>query len=276
MKARRVPGKADPTPRRLFPPRLDVWRRKARVARKITLIAAAAALGAPLQLAFLRLWPGGARALPLLFHRYALAVMGVRRDVRGDSRGGALLVSNHVSWLDIVVLSACRPMTFVGKSDIAGWPVFGTLARLQETLFVVRERRMGAADDANETARRVGAGQGVTLFAEGTSSDGSDVLPFRSALLAGAEGANVPVQSVAIAYLARDGEPLDAQGRRDVAWYADKLLAPHLLEIFALKSLEVRVEFGRAAVPDPQETRKALARRLESEVRARVAAALRE
>ena len=248
-------------------------RRKLRVARRIALIGAALALGAPIQLALLRLWPRGARALPMLFHRYACVVMGVRRDVRGASRGPALLVSNHSSWLDIVVLSACRPTCFVGKSDIAGWPIFGALARLQETIFIRRGSRMGAAADAAEMARRVAAGQGVTLFAEGTTSDGCGVLPFRSALLAGVEAAAIAVQPVAIAYTARNGAPLDAQGRREIAWWGDKELAPHLIEILALESLDVRVEFGEAETP-AGEDRKALARRLETQARRRVEAAL--
>lgn len=255
-------------------PRLEVARRRLRIARKIALIALALALGAPAQALLLRIGSRGALWLPVWFHRYALAVMGVRRDRRGESRGPALLVANHMSWLDIVVISACRPIAFVGKSEIAGWPVFGTLARLQDTLFVDRDRRLAAADDARDMARRIAAGQGIALFAEGTSSDGCGVLPFRSALLGATERAPMVVQSVAIAYLARDGVRLDAAGRRDVAWWGDKALAPHLIAILGARSLDVRVEFGAPFTPAPGETRKALARRLEADVRARVAAAL--
>ena len=256
-----------------LPSALD-WRRKARVARKIASLAILLALGAPLQWALLRLWPAGANALPMLFHRAACAVIGLRRDVRGASRGPALLVSNHMSWLDIVALSACRPTVFVGKSDIAGWAVFGTLARLQQTLFVARERRAGAAADAAEIARRVAAGQAVAPFAGGTTSDGCAVLPFGPALLAAAQGGAFAVQPVALAYLAREGAPLDPAGRREIAWWGDKELAPHLVEILALRRLDIRIEFGEAAFPRPGEDRKALARRLEADVRARVASAL--
>jgi 1-acyl-sn-glycerol-3-phosphate acyltransferase len=249
-------------------------RDRLRVARRVGLIAAALAPGAPAQWLALRVWPAAARRLPTLLHRYICAVMGVRRDVRGVSRGAVLLVANHMSWLDIVVLSACRPTCFVGKSEIADWPLFGALARLQDTLFVDRARRIGAERDARDIARRLACGQSVTLFAEGTSSDGCGVLPFRSALFGVAREASVALQPVALAYLARNGERLDAQGRRDVAWWGDKALAPHLIEILALKSLDVRVEFGEPERPSPQENRKALARRFEQDVRRRVEAAL--
>lgn len=251
---------------------LASWRGKLRVVRRVALIGVALALGAPTQAALLRVSPRLARRLPSLFHRYACLVMGVRRDVRGVSRGAALLVSNHMSWLDVVVLSACRPTCFVGKSEIAGWPAFGALARLQETIFVRRDSRLSAAAVADEVTRRVAAGQAVTLFAEGTTSDGCGVLPFRPALLASATSAAIAVQPVAIAYLARNGEPLDARGRRDVAWWGDKPLVPHLLEILALRSLDVRVEFGEATIP-AGEDRKALARRLEEHARRSVEAA---
>lgn len=255
-------------------PRLEAVRRRLRIARKIALIALALALGAPAQAVMLRLGPRVAQWLPVWFHRYALAVMGVRRDVRGASRGPALLVSNHVSWLDVMVIGACRPTAFVGKAEIALWPVFGALARLQDTLFVDRDRRLGAAADARDMARRLAIGQGIAVFAEGTSSDGCGVLPFRSALLGAVEGAPAIVQSVAVAYLARDGGRLDAAGRRDVAWWGDKELAPHLVAILGARSLDVRVEFGAPFEPAPGETRKTLARQLENEVRARVEAAL--
>lgn len=255
-------------PRRLGP------REWLRVARRVALIAAALAFGAPAQSLTLRVWPSAARRLPTLFHRYVCAVMGVRRDVRGVSRGPVLLVANHMSWLDIVVLSACRPTCFVGKSEIARWPFFGALARLQETLFVDRRRRLGAEEDAREIARRLASGHSVTLFAEGTSSDGCEVLPFRSALFAAAREAGAALQPVALAYVARNGERLDAQGRRDVAWWGDKALTPHLIEILALKSLDVRIDFGEPERPSPQESRKALALRFEQDVRRRVEAAL--
>lgn len=268
-----MPGRLEAAaPTATLAPRLGL-RRRARVARKIALIGAGLAVGLPLQWALLRLWPRGARWAPTLFHRYVCAVTGVRREVFGVSRGAALLVSNHMSWLDIVALSACRPTSFVGKAEIAEWPLFGTLARLQRTLFVQRGRRGGAAADADEIARRVRAGEAVTLFAEGTTSDGCGVLPFRSALLAGATG--LRVQPVALAYVARDGVALDAAGRRAVAWHGDKALLPHLIEILALERLDMRIVFGAAAIADQREDRKALARRLEGEARRAVEAALR-
>ena len=253
---------------------LGLWRRRARVARRLALLTTGLALGAPVQALLRRVGPRAATWLPFVFHRYACRVMGVRRDVRGVSRGAVLLGSNHMSWLDIVVLSACRPTAFVARADIAGWPLFGALAWLQDTLFVSRERRQSVDADAREIARRVTAGQGVTLFAEGTTSDGCGVLPFRSALLGAARHGGVVVQSVALAYVARDGGRLDEEGRRAVAWWGEKTLAPHLLDILGARTLDVRVEFGAPGEPQPGDCRKALTRLLEQEVRRKVEAAL--
>lgn len=122
-----------------------------------------------------------ARRIPMLYHRCLARAIGLKVTVKGEPscRRPLLIVSNHISWLDIVVLSSRVPVTFVAKSEVAGWPVLGRLARLQHTVFVDRERKLKSRMAAEEMARRMLAGHAVVLFAEGTSSDGSAVLPAR-------------------------------------------------------------------------------------------------
>ena len=97
---------------------------------------------------------------------------------------GVLLISNHVSWLDITVLSAVAPVSFVAKQEVASWPFVKWLAKLQRSVFVDRTRRSEVTDKANEILSRLEAGDHVVLFAEGTSSDGNSVVPFKTPLFA--------------------------------------------------------------------------------------------
>src|SRR5262245_51806430 len=150
------------------------------------LIAAAVALLTllllPLQLASIALRLPLQRYLPMIFHRIVCALIGVRiREIGVRSAERPLLViSNHASWLDISVISAVAPAVFVAKQEIAGWPVFGWLAKLQRSIFIDRERRHATGNATGEIAERLVGGDTVVLFAEGTSNDGGRVLPFRS------------------------------------------------------------------------------------------------
>src|SRR5665647_1139921 len=125
------------------------------------------------------------RAIPRLYHRVLCALIGVRiREVgRRSTASPALILSNHVSWLDICVITALAPVVFVAKSEVAGWPVFGWLAKLQRTIFINRQARHQTGAATREIAGRLLGGDAVVLFAEGTSSAGIRVLPFRSSLV---------------------------------------------------------------------------------------------
>src|SRR5690606_14738865 len=128
--------------------------------------------------------------LPVFFHRTCLRVIGIRIDQRGTPAAArpTLYVSNHSSYLDIVVLGALLPASFVAKAEVAGWPLFGLLSKLQRTVFI--DRRRGSTLLQREAiADRLKAGDNLILFPEGTSNDGNRTLPFRSALLSVAEEA---------------------------------------------------------------------------------------
>jgi lyso-ornithine lipid O-acyltransferase len=186
-----------------------------------------------------------------------------------------LVVSNHVSWLDIVVLGGLVPLSFVAKSEVAGWPVIGTLARLQRTIFVDRVRRSATADIARCMGHRLVAGDTIVLFGEGTTGDGNRVLPFRPALLAavreamsasGAAAAPILMQPLSIAYSALDGLPLGRADRPSVAWYGDMSFGSHLARLLSIGPIDVTLRFAEPfEVADGD--RKTLARRLGNAVR---------
>ena len=245
------------------------------VASALALIPAVIVL-APFQAVFVRMNSPLAQTLPLRFHRFAMAVVGVRVTVVGaPSKARPLLIAaNHASWLDISVLGSVCRMSFVAKSEIARWPVFGRLAKLQRTIFVDRARRSATADVNSEMAARMISGSPVVLFAEGTSSDGNRVLPFRTSLLGAARAAiaasggdSVAVQPVSVAYTHRNGLPLGRLGRPFVAWYGDMTFPRHLWSILRDGAIDAVVTFGDVVTADAATDRKRLAGVAEREVR---------
>ena len=140
----------------------------------------------PVQLLLLRTGSRHARTFPHWYHRQVCRLIGVRLHIDGSvaRERGVLLISNHVSWLDITVLSAVAPVSFVAKQEVASWPFVSWLAKLQRSVFVDRTRRAEVTDKANEILRRLESGDHVVLFAEGTSSDGNGVVPFKTPLFA--------------------------------------------------------------------------------------------
>ena len=136
--------------------------------------------------------------IPRQFHRSWCWLMNVNVRVMGQKGDGrALFLSNHISWADIPVLGAHIKASFVAKSDVAGWPGFGALARIQNTLFI--DRRREAVEEANAVlSRALDTGESLILFPEGTNTVGDRVLPFKSSLLGAAQGREIAVQPVCI------------------------------------------------------------------------------
>ena len=225
------------------------------------------------------------RTIPHLYHRILCALIGVRiREVGARSRASpALILSNHVSWLDICVISALAPVVFVAKSEVAGWPVFGWLARLQRTIFINRQARHQTGAATREIAGRLLGGDAVVLFAEGTSSDGIRVLPFRSSLVGAVHHAlgnsthhtQITVQPMSLAYVGFGGVPMGRGLRERVAWYGDADLMPHLLHVLSSGAVDVTVSWGEAVAYEMSADRKAIARDAEKSVRRMTAEALR-
>lgn len=227
-----------------------------------------------------------AKTLPNRYHRFLCRLIGIRVVRRGEPYGGGacLIAANHTSWLDIPIMASLQPSSFVAKSEVAGWPFFGTLARLQETVFVERERRTRTAQSRNEIHARIAGGDRLVLFPEGTSSDGNRVLNFKSALMSVAQLAivngeedredDLVVQPMSVAYVKLHGLPMGRQFRPFFAWYGDMDLFPHLWEAFSLGPIDVVVEFHKPVTIREIGNRKALALYCEEACRAGLVRAL--
>lgn len=237
----------------------------------------------PIQYLFLKMKNGWKRSLPNFFHRVVARLFGFRIRTVGQMHKGRplLLVANHTSWSDIVVLSAVGQVSFIAKSEVRDWPVFGMFAVLQRTVFVERERRGKTGEQTSEIARRLATDDAMVLFAEGTTSDGNRVLPFKTALFGAAHAAikeaNVPevvVQPVAIAYTGVHGMAMGRYFRPIASWPGDVELMPHLKGILREGAIDVEVRFGEPIVVTAETDRKALARTMENRVRALLQSAL--
>jgi 1-acyl-sn-glycerol-3-phosphate acyltransferase len=188
-----------------------------------------------------------------------LRIFNVETQATGPIPNCGLLVSNHLSYLDILVLSALTPSIFVAKRDVKSWPIFGWFARLGGTLFADRDRRTQVGQLTRELRTVLDKGALVVLFPEGTSSDGSKVLPFKSALLEPATNASHPVSVSLIEYQLEDGNVGE-----EVCYWKDMTFIPHLLNLLSKRRIKAFVSF---AWPQPDSTnRKELARHLHSEV----------
>lgn len=241
------------------------------------------AAAVPLQLLARRRGWRLAATLPVWWHRRALAALGVRIRVVGHPcRDRPLLVTpNHVSWLDICLIGSLMPLSFVAKQEIAGWPLFGFLARLQRTVFIDRNRRTATAEANREIAERLAGGDAIVLFPEGTSWNGTHVLPFRSALIGAARAAvldggheRVWVQPLSLAFTRLDGLPLGRAERPLVAWYGDMEMIPHLTTVVLAGPIDVEIRWGEPIPFDETTDRKLLARALERAVRRMATASL--
>ncbi len=237
------------------------WRAALRLAAFALLVLAIA----PVQWILLRLHQGpGARLLPRLFHRMACLIFGLRVDVSGTpAPGRTVFAANHLSHLDVMVLGSLLQASFVAKDEIDGWPVLGWLTRLQQSVFVSRDPR--AARDVTASLRAaLEAGRSLVLFPEGTSSDGSDVLPFKSSafvLFGEAGAAGVSLQPVTLDLLEVSGRGIgDALDRDRYAYHGDASLGPHMLRFLGGRGARVGVRF-HPPIDAPQEVdRKTLAR----------------
>lgn len=242
---------------------------KIRIALAFAVVATSTAVLAPLQLLALKTGLWRETLMPRLWHRTIVRALGFRVHTHGAlaAQRPLLVAANHVSWTDIVVLGSLADVNFIARADMQGWPLIGSLSRLQRTVFVERERRRTSGSQAGEIATRLGSGDAMVLFAEGTTGDGNMVLPFKSTLFGAAsmaisEGAagEVFVQPVAIAYTRLHGVPMGRRDRPLAAWIGDQDLGPHLLALLAEGAVDVEVHFGEPVTFSAASSRKETAR----------------
>jgi len=233
----------------------------------------------PVQAALLLLKSPLRATFPMAYHRTCMAIIGIDLELRGKRCRDhpVLFAVNHSSYLDITLLGALMPVSFVAKSEVADWPLYGWLAKLQRTVFVERNARR-VNEQRAEMVARLARGEDLVLFPEGTSSDGNRVLPFKSALLSAAEvgikGRQVNVQPVSIAYTHLDGIPLGRHFRPFYTWFGDMEMASHIWQMIALGKLRVVVEFHPPITIAEAGSRKVLAERCWQAVAAGVSSAI--
>ncbi|CUW48227.1 1-acyl-sn-glycerol-3-phosphate acyltransferase [Novacetimonas hansenii] len=272
------------------------WRERARTARGIGRLAAIT-VWVPLSVGFeavLLLVPGTAKIRWTRFvwgglcfllsmnirviGRRAGSVGGARARARGERP--VIYVSNHSSWLDVPVLGTVLPSNFVAKGDIEKWPIMGLVSRIGRTIFVSRQRST-TGRERDEMMDRLIGGDNLVLFPEGTSSDGSRVLPFMSAFFAIAKLPRIPrgrentpeaeamrqhppgmtplIQPVSVVYDRLEGVPVNRARRPVFAWYGDMELGPHVWQLVKWRSMRATVMLHPALDPDDFPSRKALA-----------------
>lgn len=222
--------------------------------------------------------------LPPHWHRAVTRILGFKVHVRGELAGDRplMVASNHISWTDIMVLGSLGKVTFIAKSELGRWPIFGQMAKAQKTIFVERERRRKSGEQATEIGRRLAGHEAMVLFAEGTTADGNFLLPFKSSLFGAADialaegGADtIHIQPVAITYTRVHGLPMGRQHRGIAAWIGDQDLVPHVMQLLREGAVDVVVQFGEPVPFTAKSRRKEVAAEIERRVRRMMAEALR-
>jgi len=172
-------------------------------------------------------------------------------------RAPFLLVANHLSYIDIIVLASQLDCAFVAKSEVSKWPVLGWLTRTTDTVFINRKQHRNLIAAMQEVHQLIDKGLGVVLFAEGTSTDGKQVAPFKSSMLELAAHKGVPVYYASISYATKVDETCATQS---VCWWGDMTFSDHFFRLLQLSSFEAVLKFGRD--PIVASDRRVLAARL--------------
>ena len=219
-----------------------------RIAIRLILVVAIIVIFSPIQFLIIILRIPGSDILPLIFHKVVLKILGVRVRVSGPLPApGTLIVSNHVSWLDICTIGSVLPINFVAKADISGWPIVGFLAKLQKTLFIKRDRRSDTANQRNAMQDRLLDGSRLVLFPEGTTGDGTIVFPFKSSLFAAAEVQEndrpIPIQPLSLAFAELSGIPMSRRIRIKYAWIGDVGLLSNMFYVLGSYSFTINLIF---------------------------------
>ena len=171
--------------------------------------------------------------------RLVLSSLQIRYTFTGTPPQSGVVVSNHLSYLDIAIYSAIMPCFFVAKQEISTWPYFGRAASTGGTLFLNRTSPSSAAQVASAIAERLALPVPTLFFPEGTSTDGSSVLPFHRWLFEPAARAAAPVTAAAVRYSFTNGVP-----EKELCWYGDQPFLPHLWKALAISGFTAQVSFG--------------------------------
>lgn len=195
------------------------------------------------------------------WNRGVAAIMGLRVRVEGElpAVDGGLVVSNHLSYLDIIAHGAVLPIRYAAKSEIAGWPLLGWYLGLSRPVWVRRQSKQASQRTLEEFAETMKAGMNLIVYPEGTSTDGkSGILPFKSTAFEAAIMGNAPIIPVLISYK-------EVEGRQTPCWYGDMTLVPHVWQMLRFPSIEATVRFLKPIYPEGRQ-RKELASHVREEM----------
>jgi 1-acyl-sn-glycerol-3-phosphate acyltransferase len=219
--------------------------------------------------------------IPRAFHRIGCVFLGLRVRVIGEPASGrpTLMVSNHISWTDIIAIGSVADVTFVAKREVGEWPFVGMMANLQKTIYADRTRRSETGRTASAMGAHMASGNAVLLFAEGQSDIGTHVLPFRSALVGAAQHAmieagadEVQIQPVTIAYTKLQGLPVSRNERTLIAWIKSKSVKQNIREILSGPVKDATIAFGTPLPLTAEDNRKVVTKAAEDQVRAMLVA----
>jgi 1-acyl-sn-glycerol-3-phosphate acyltransferase len=174
---------------------------------------------------------------------FVMRFMGIRLTVNGQPPKRGLIVSNHLSYLDILVFGSALPCYLVSKAEISRWPFFGILARAGGTLFVDRSSRVSAEEVQEQIAERLKGPVPVLFFPEGTSTDGVQMLRFHSRFYTPAVDAGIPVTTAAIRYVPGDDSP-----ESELCWYGKAAFLPHVWKTLGAPDFSCELTFGEPRV----------------------------
>jgi len=199
--------------------------------------------------------------------RLGTRCLGIVPAVAGEPPGaGCLVVANHQGYADVCTIGGLFPSIFAARHDMRTWPMFGALAASGATIFINRDNKRAGYRGVAQVAAALRAGATVVAFPEGTSTDGSGLLPFRTGVFQAAVDAGAAVVPAAIRYLAVDGEPVTDANRDVVGWFRGENFLVHIVRLGAHRRTEAAVTFGPPLAP-PHPDRRTLAAEAERAVR---------
>jgi 1-acyl-sn-glycerol-3-phosphate acyltransferase len=175
--------------------------------------------------------------------RMILSALGIKYQMEGKPPACGLVVANHLSYLDIIIISAAMPCFFVAKMEIGGWPFFGRAARTGGTIFLDRSSLASAMSVAEQMSERLKLPVPVLLFPEGTSTDGAQLLRFHSRLIDPATTAGAPITTAALRYVIEGGV-----AERELCWYGDESFATHLWKVLGVTGFSAQLCFGEPKI----------------------------